>query len=178
MLRTDLSAEECLRRLGEATDVGKRTIFSFSGYKGSKPVLATFDGNRFTLWKRLYYRNDLRPRFYGTLIPQERGCRVEGYFAVDPRIKFVLFFWVGISVFVDLSVLIPLMSRPMQAGDWVAAAAPTIIILALAFAFMLGRRLAGGHKAFLKEFIETTLAATPDAGSVVVSQRVIDNTPL
>ena len=87
-------------------------------------------------------------------------------------------FWVGIAVFINLSVLIPLMSHARQDGDWRGAAAPAFVILLPVFASVFGRWLARGHKTFLKEFVETALAATPDAGSVVVSQRVIDNTPL
>jgi hypothetical protein len=178
VLRTELSAEECLRRLGEATDVGKRTIFSFSGYRGSKPVLARFDGDRFKLWKRIYYRNDFRPYFYGTLVPQERGCRIEGYFDVDRWIKIFMWFWLGFVAFTSIPVFIVSASRPMRGDAWVGVIVPLGLVLFGIFLPKFGRWMARGQEAFLKEFLETTLAATLDAGSVVVSQRVVDNTPL
>jgi hypothetical protein len=178
VLRTNLSAEECLRRLGEAADVGKRAIFALSGYKGSKPVLATFDGNRFKLWKRIYYRNDFRPYFYGMLVPQDRGCRIEGYFDVDRWMKLFMWFWLAFVVLTGLPVFIATMSQPIRSDGWIGAVVPLGLILFGVFLPKFGRWIARGQEAFLKEFIEATLAATPDAGSVVVSRRVIDNTPL
>jgi hypothetical protein len=177
VLRTDLSAEECLRRLGEATDPGKRTIFSLSGYKGSKPVLATFDGNRFKLWKRLYYKNDFRPYFFGTFVPQDRGVRIEGHFDVDRWMKLFMWFWLAFVVLSGLPVFIATMSQPIR-GGWIGLVVPLGLILFGVFLPKFGRWIARGQETFLKEFVETTLAATLEAGSVVVSQRVIDNTPL
>jgi hypothetical protein len=179
VLRTDLSAEECLRRLGEATDQGKRTIFSLSGYKGSKPVLATFDGNRFKLWKRIYYRNDFRPYFYGTLVPQDRGCRIEGYFDVDRWMKFFVWFWLAFVVLAGvLPTIIATASQPIRGDAWIGVIVPLGLILFGIFLPKFGRWLARDQETFLKEFVETTLAATPEAGGVVVSQRFVDNTPL
>jgi len=179
VLRTDLSAEECLRRLGEATDPGKRSIFGLSGYKGSKPVLATFEGNQFKLWKRIYYRNDFRPYFYGTLVPQDRGCRIEGYFDVDRWMKSFLWFWLALVVLMSIPpAFIAAMFQPIRGNAWIDAIVPFGLILFGMLLPKFGRWIARDQEPFLKEFIEATLTATPEAGSVVVSQRVINNTPL
>jgi hypothetical protein len=177
-LRTDLSPEECLRRLGEATDVGERTIFSFTGYRGSKPVLAKFDGNRFKLWKRIYYRNDFRPYFYGTLVPQERGSRIEGYFDVDRWVKIFMWVWLTFVIISSIPAFLMSVSHPIRGGDWIGIIVPMGLILFGIFLPQFGRWIGRGQEIFLKEFLGTTLAATPDVGSIVVSQRVVDNTPL
>ena len=41
--------EECRRRLWEACDEEELRLFGFGGYKGDKPVIARFDGERFTV---------------------------------------------------------------------------------------------------------------------------------
>jgi hypothetical protein len=176
-LRTDLSPEECLRRLGEATDVAQWG-FSLSGYRGSKPVLAKFDGNRFKLWKRIYYRNDFRPYFYGTLVPQDRSSRIQGYFDVDRWVKIFMWVWLGFVILSSIPVFIVSVSRPIRGDAWVGVIVPIGLILFGIFLPKFGRWIGRGQETFLKEFLETTLAATPDAGSIVVSQRVVDNTPL
>ena len=69
VLHSAIPPDECLRRIEASTDPGNRTLFSLSGYKGSKPLLVKFDGNQFKLWKRRYYRNDFAPYFFGTFRP-------------------------------------------------------------------------------------------------------------
>jgi len=177
VLRTELSAEECLRRLREATDVAKWG-FSLSGYRGSKPVLAKFDGNRFKLWKRIYYRNDFRPYFYGTVLAQDRGNRIEGYFDVDRWVKIFMRIWLTFAILPSIPVFFKSVSRPIRGDAWVGAIVPIGLILFGIFLPKFGRWIGRGQETFLKEFLETTLAATPDAGSIIVSQRVVDNTPL
>ena len=69
VLQSSLGIDECLKRIQDSADPGKRTLFSLSGYKGSKPLLVRFEGNQFRLWKRRYYRNDFSPYFYGVFRP-------------------------------------------------------------------------------------------------------------
>src|SRR5580658_6096604 len=97
-LRTDFAVEECLRRLQSETDPGERTLFAWSGYKGSKPVLAKFKENQFRLWKRRYYRNDFAPIFFGTVSSQGQGTRIEGYFDMNPWVKIFTAVWLGFAI--------------------------------------------------------------------------------
>ncbi len=40
VLRSDYSPDACLARLAEQIDIDQLTLFSLSGYRGSKPILA------------------------------------------------------------------------------------------------------------------------------------------
>src|SRR5712692_2905441 len=50
-LHTGLSIEECQRRLIEGVDFPRRTLASFSGYRGSKSVLGRIEGHGIELSK-------------------------------------------------------------------------------------------------------------------------------
>ena len=100
--------EPCARTIAsiafeESTDPGQRTLFSLSGYKGSKPLLVKFEGNQFKLWKRRYYRNDFSPYFYGTLSPENQGTRIQGYFDIDRWMKIFMRIWLAGVVRVHLA---------------------------------------------------------------------------
>jgi hypothetical protein len=47
-----MAVEECLRRLHEDCDEERLRWLGYAGYAGSKPVIARFDGPRFTLFRR------------------------------------------------------------------------------------------------------------------------------
>ena len=98
VLHTDLAPDECIRRIEASTDPGNRTIFSLSGYKGSKPLLVKFNGNQFVLWKRRYYRNDFAPYFFGTLSPDDKGSRLEGHFDMNRWVKIFMRIWIAFAV--------------------------------------------------------------------------------
>jgi len=91
ILRTDFSVDESLRRIAELADPAQRTLFSLSGYKGSKPLLVKIDGHNVKLWKRIHYRNDFRPSFFGKLLQEPNGkTRLEGHFGLDSSVKILV----------------------------------------------------------------------------------------
>jgi hypothetical protein len=177
-LRTELNADECLRRLQEGTDLGVRTIASFSGYKGKKPVLSRFDGHRFRLWKRRYYRNDFAPIIFGEVHPEGRGSRIEGRFGIQGFVRILHAAWLGFVGLLGLTMVSSALSRG-RTGDVGSA----ITILGGLFFFGLlmpkaGRFIGRGEERNLREFLEETLAArTVDPGSLD-SSPVIENRPL
>lgn len=69
--RTDLSAGECLCRLREETDIGKRTLFALSGFKGRKPVFHKI-------------RREQVQALVAPLLP-EQLCTVLLRFSLDPK---------------------------------------------------------------------------------------------
>ena len=87
-LQTSLSLDECHNRLARAVDVEKLS-FSLSGYAGTKPVLGKIRGDSFRLQKRISYRNDCRPFFYGRFVPSEGGTLIEGKFRMQPCAEMV-----------------------------------------------------------------------------------------
>jgi len=177
-LRTDLGVEECLRRLREASDIGEWTIFSFSGYKGSKPVLSKFNGNEFKLWKRRYYRNSFAPFFFGNLSREERGTRVEGRFGMDPYVKGFMIVWLSLAVVFSSPIFFSTLAHPIHGDDWTGILIPAGLvcfgILLPKFGQLIGKR----EERYLREFLETTLAARIDESGLVLSARVIENKPL
>jgi hypothetical protein len=89
-LHTDLDTEEVRRRLVEGIDPEERALvfgYKFSGYKGSKPLIGSVEGQQFYLFKRQYWNNQLSPTFFGRFAPQDHGTKIEGYFDVRPRMK-------------------------------------------------------------------------------------------
>ena len=94
-LRTDFDTAECRRRLIESIDPERRTIFSLSGYRGSKPVIGLIGRYEFCLHKRRYWHNDFAPQFYGNLLPQARGTLIEGYFDIPRWTKIFMRIWLG-----------------------------------------------------------------------------------
>jgi hypothetical protein len=178
MLRTSLSVEDCLRRLVSGTDIAKRTIFSLSGYKGSNPVLATFDGNRFRLRKRRYYRNDFAPIFFGTLSAEGQGTQVEGHFDMDPWVKIFMGVWLGFVILMGIPILISTLSGNIEGDARVGLIVPPAMILFGLLLPKFGRLIGRGEENFLREFLKNTLAAKEESSDFVISQRSIENKPL
>jgi len=86
--------------------------------------------------------------------------------------------FLAIFLFANLAVLIPLASHPRKEGDWMGVCAILLMIIFAAFLPKFGRWLARDQETFLKQFVETTLEAEPEAGGVTISQRFIENKPL
>jgi hypothetical protein len=175
-LRTDLSLEECQRRLQEATDVAKRTIFSFSGYKGSHPVLSNLDGSKFKIWKRRYYRNSFAPFLLGSLSQDGLGTRVVGRFDMDPWVKAFVILWLAIVGFGGIEDIYSALSRGPsgQAGT-------NALLMGGMFLFGLllprfGQFIGRGEEGFLRDFLESTLVARQVA--IEPSNQIIENKPL
>jgi hypothetical protein len=178
ILRSDLAPDECMRRIEASTEPGSRTIFSLSGYKGSKPLLVKFEGNQFALWKRRYYRNDFAPYFFGTLSPDNQGTRLEGHFDMNRWTKIFMRIWIAFALLFSVPVLFAMLSRPIQGNAWVGILFPIGFILFGIFLPKFGRWLGRSEEKFMVEFLEATLAAQPVESQFTVSQRVIENTPL
>ncbi|MFY9753935.1 MAG: hypothetical protein WAJ92_14930 [Candidatus Acidiferrales bacterium] len=80
---TDFDLTECLRRLREGADPGAPGL----GSPGSKPLLARWDGSEVQIWKRIEYRNDVRPFFRGRVTADGRGTRLEGSYDLPALTK-------------------------------------------------------------------------------------------
>jgi hypothetical protein len=66
-LHTDFDAEEVRRRLVDGIDPEERALvfgYKFSGYKGSKPLIGSVEGQEFYLFRRRYRNNELYPTFF------------------------------------------------------------------------------------------------------------------
>ena len=178
VLHADIAPDECIRRIKASTDPGNRTIFSLSGYKGSKPLLVKFKGNKFVLWKRRYYRNDFAPYFFGTLLPDNKGSCLEGHFDMNRWVKMFMRIWIAFAVVFTIPIFFATLTQSTRGNAWVGFIVPIGLVIFGILLPKFGRWLGRGEEKFMTEFLETTLAAQPVESQVTVSQRVIENTPL
>ena len=81
-LYSNLSPEQCARRLAEGIDAALWKPFSFSHYFGSKPFLGGVEGRKFRVFNRIYGRA-VPIILFGEFIPRGRGTRVAGLFDID-----------------------------------------------------------------------------------------------
>ena len=164
-LRTDFDTEECRRHLIESIDPERRTVFSLSGYKGSKPVIGRIEGNRFYLHKRRYWHNDFAPQFYGNLLPQARGTLIEGYFDVRRWTKIFMRIWLGGVLLLGSpifarSLLDVLKGRSYMEGDLQVGllVPPCMVLFGILFP-KLGLWFGRGEERFILEFLQSRLVA-------------------
>ena len=164
-LQSALDADQCITRLRETTDEQHRTLFSFSGYRGSKPILSRINGYNFQLQKRRYYRNDFAPNFYGLLVPWGSGARIEGHFGPPRWTQIFLRIWLGFVILVSVPVCISSL-RDAAAGHrfhhgdaYIGLLVTLILILSGFLAPRFGDWLGRNEKTFILQFLETTLAA-------------------
>jgi hypothetical protein len=81
LLYSDLSPDECARRLSQTVDVPSFTFFSLSNYRGSRPFLGRVNSSHFLLFRRVYFKN-IPLVLSGSLVPRGMGTRVEGTFDI------------------------------------------------------------------------------------------------
>lgn len=81
---SELSPEECERRLRNSIDPEESTIFSLSGYRGSKPFVGEVHANTFRVIKRIYGKPPtFPPVLTGAFQPKGNGTQVKGSFDLE-----------------------------------------------------------------------------------------------
>lgn len=165
-LLTDFELEKCIQLLRQSTDEQHRTLFSMSGYQGSKPILSQIEGHSFQLQKRRSYRNDFAPNFYGTVTPWGNGARIEGHFGPPRWSEIFGKIWLGFVVLVTIPVVVsslPDMQRN-HGEAYVGLLVSLILILSGLLAPRFGDWLGRNEKIFILNFLESTLMARVEAG--------------
>lgn len=165
-LHTDFDTETCRNRLTESIDPERRTIFSFSGYKGSKPVIGWIKGSKFSLHKRRYYRNDFAPQFYGNIQRNERGTVIEGYFDMPSWTKLFMRIWLGGAILLGIPIFLSTLwnfqsTSHAQDGFLVGLLVPPTLVLFGALLPKFGLWLGRYEEQYILEFLQTTLMASP-----------------
>jgi hypothetical protein len=135
VLRSDYSPDACLARLAEQIDIDQRTLFSLSGYRGSKPILGRIAGNEFRLHKRRSWHNSFGPVLYGRVAADGRGTTIEAYWDVLRSTRISMRIWlifaalIGTPIFLR-SVMQLLDGRTRMVGElWVGLVVPPAMIL-------------------------------------------------
>jgi hypothetical protein len=160
VLRSNFDVSECLRRIREVADEASWTPFSWSGYEGSKDLLLRSDGQDVTIWKRIYYRNDFRPYFYGRLNPETQGARLEGRFNMSLWARTFMTIWLGFVAIASVPALmvffrdsnLPLNRRLF---DLIPVGMFAFGLLLLKFGVWLGKN----QERFILDSLQTALSA-------------------
>ncbi len=165
VLHSALAPDAVDAALRRSVDEERRTLFSFSGYKGDLPVLCKFGENGFRLQKRKYHRNDFSPYFFAKFEPEPGGTRIEGYFDMAAWPKLFMRIWLGGVVLIGgplwvMSILDVLTgSHNTQGEAWIGIVIPpTMIIFGVLFP-RFGGLMGRGEERFLMEFLQNTLMA-------------------
>ncbi len=125
-LYSNLSADECTRRISRAIDPEKAAPLSFSGYRGSKTFLSEIAGGQFRIFKR-GYRNTFPSVLSGALVPRKQGTLVEGSFDLELTSKIALCTLSLFSLFVVAQVVLYSL-REHTVPAWMAMAFAAIYV--------------------------------------------------
>jgi len=170
VLQTNLAADECLRRINAAIDRERLTLFSFSGFAGSKPILGRICGNTFRLQKRRLYRNSFAPFLYGQVRSSVSGSLIELRFRMHPFVMVFMCIWFSgvilIGGFISIHALIEIIRGGYGAKEnqWLGVgifpAMLTFRVLLVAFGKWLGK----SEKRYMLTFLQETLQAEKNKG--------------
>ncbi len=164
---SDLNIQECVRRLHEAIDPEKRTLFSLSGYKGSKPIIGRVNGHEFFIHKRRYYRNDFALAFYAAFSEPNRGTLIEGHFDTPRWTRIFMRIWLAGVILLGIPIFVPSLleifrgAGRMQGDPWVGLVVPPALVLSSVLLPKFGWWLSKGEQRFVLDFLQTTLVARP-----------------
>jgi hypothetical protein len=166
-LRSDYPAQLCLAKLAEHIDVDQFTLFSFSGYKGDKPILGRVVGNEFRLHKRRYWRNAFAPVLFGRVLPDFKGTAIEAYWDIWKWPRVFMKVWQGFAIVVGIPIFAASVREAIRERSLVHDNAWLGLAVPLAFVFygLLFPRIAAAlsfhERKHLIELLESALTAEP-----------------
>jgi len=168
---------EALRR---AIDPEHWTLFSLSGYEGTRPILGQVNTNTFRLQKRRISRNDFAGHFYGRFEPEPGGARIEGYFAAPRWARYFMRLWVAFAVisgvpFFVISLRDALTGHHEVGGDsWVGLVVPPFLIFVGTVLPRITQRFGRGDRRMMIKFVQQVGAAkVEDIESAVCSTTAL-----
>jgi hypothetical protein len=161
MLYSNLSPEECARRLNQAIDAKEFSLVWFSGFRGGKPFGGGVAGWQFRLFK-CGYRNAFPPILSGTFIPQKRGTRVEGSIDIEPISKIAICLLSLCGVLILTPILVYSLGGP-TVPRWLAGAFACASIIFAALAPCLVRGNGRNQEREITDFLCTQLEAGEDS---------------
>ena len=134
-LHSDYPPNVCLAKLAEQIDVDRFTLFSFSGYKGVKPILGRVGGNEFRLHKRRYWHNSFGPVLFGRVLPDFKGTTIEAYWDIWKWPRIFMKVWLGFAIAVGIPIFLTsardaIRDRSLISNNkWLGLAVPLAFVL-------------------------------------------------
>lgn len=165
LLRSEFTSATCLAKLAEQIDIDRWTLFSFSGYKGSKEILGRIEGNEFRLHRRRYWHNSFGPVLFGRITDDGKGARIEAYWDtwLGPRVFMQA--WLGFAVIVGTIIFFSSITEAIHSRSvahdnlWLGLVVPPMLVL---FGFLfprIGAVLSAHEKKYVVRLLEMTLLA-------------------
>jgi hypothetical protein len=167
ILHSDYSPDTCVAKLSEQIDSDKRSLFSLSGYKGSKPIVGRIDGNEFRLHKRRYWHNNFGPVLFGRVTSRRRGALIEGYWGMARWTRMLMRVWIIFAIVVGTPILFDSLKCMEGAGCkvrgdwWVGVVVPPAMVLCGLLLPRLGAALSFHERKHVVELLKQTLVAGP-----------------
>jgi hypothetical protein len=165
-LHSGLTPSVVADALRRSMDEERRTLFSLSGYKGDQAVLGVVMGNTFRLQKRRYWHNDFAPHFYGQILPEPGGTRIEGHFDLGEWVKVFMRVWLAGAVLLGSPIFIMMLFKALNGtltgDDRVGLIVPPALIIWGFVLPKLGRLLGRSDETFILEHLENVLYAHVD----------------
>jgi hypothetical protein len=155
-LQTKLNPTECMTRLRERSD-------PFWKLFGSKLVLISIRGQRFTGWKRIWYGNPFRTIMRARVPPQGEGSLVSMRFGTSRFARGFYLVWAGIVVLIGAFGIIQTLFE-IKKGEAPQGAALFFIFPPIMLMFAWGiyrfcRWLGRDEERFLTDAIKSILDA-------------------
>jgi hypothetical protein len=163
-LYSNLSADECARRISQAIDVEKIAPFSFSGYRGSKAFLGEITGSQFRILRR-GYRNAFPPVLSGVFLPQKRGTRVDGSFDLELTSKIALCLLSLVVSLPIMTLVVPYSLREHTVPAWVAVSFASVWFVGALLVPRIVRRNGRDQERDIADFLCAKLEAGEDSSA-------------
>jgi len=164
VLHSALAPEAVADVLRRSIDEEHWTLFSWSGYRGDRPLLGEVGENSFRVQKRRNSRNDFAGHFYARFSPEPGGTRIEGYFDAPRWARYFMRVWLGFAVLTGIPIFVGTVvdmatgSHYMRGDNWVGLLVPPALVLFGTVLPKAGRLLGKPDRRFILENVQNALA--------------------
>ena len=154
--------EEVWRRIVATSDERQVAFFSASRYHGEQPFLRSVSGNRITIDKRRFYRNDFSSSLIMVIEQTPTGSRLRGNFTMGVLPKIFLTGWLfvtgSLSFIAIAHVLVKIFARESVALTSLADFTPLLMFIGGLFLLGFGRLLAKSEEQAIICWLDNLLA--------------------
>ena len=161
---TDLSADECLRRLRQTKGQHKWSLQNLWSPLPKGTVECRIWGRRFLLfaWPKEYTRNSFAPVFCGSIKQHPYGAIIQGRFIFHPIVLFFLIIWFGGALFgVGLAIYhltnSPVRDEPSSFSSFIPLVFTIGLVIIGFLLVFFGLRLGQDQRKAIEGYLRTTL---------------------